>query len=171
MKNDQSADRFGKSLDDPQSLVKAWQESTPGVSQADWAPLWASAVHRAATGEVPTPVAKPIIGRLALAASLLIAALAGWQLINTGNSQPDAPSIVSQDLNPEELTVITPGLVKIDLQEADDLAIIRLDDQACTADAPCLESVEAATAESGGTALAANFQLFNDLESIATDLR
>jgi len=171
MKNDQSTDRFGKSSDDPQNLVQAWHESTPGVSQADWAPLWASAVNRASAGQAPAPVAKPMFGRLALAASLLIAALVGWQLVGIGNSQPDTPHVVSQDLNSKELTVITPGLVKIDLQEADDLAIIRLDDQVCTADAPCLESVEAQTAESGGTALASNFELFNDVESIATDLR
>lgn len=173
MKNEELQNRFGTSPDDPQNLVKAWHETRPAVADTDWAPVWQSAVGKAATtpatnghGGLDHPV------RLALAASILVAAWVGWQALATPTANmPDAPAVVSQTYSDKALAEAMPHLVKIDLQEADDLAIIRLDDQKCTADAPCLETVEADTADSGGTAIASNFQLFNELESIANDLR
>ncbi|MFM7131622.1 MAG: hypothetical protein ACKO85_10890 [Isosphaeraceae bacterium] len=173
MKNEEQPNRFGTSPDDPQNLVKAWHETRPAVADTDWAPLWQSAVGRAASAPVTEGhggLYYPV--RLALAASLLVAAWVGWQALATPEANtPGEMAIASQSLTKQALAESIPHLVKIDLQEADDLAIIRLDDQQCTADAPCLETVEADTAQSGGTAIASNFQLFNDLESIANDLR
>lgn len=173
MNNDKMQIRFGNTSADPQELVEAWHETRPGVAEADWNSLWQKAVGQAASDASTNDTGSSyLLGKITLAASLLVAARLGWQMTESPTNQsPEIQAVVSQDHQAREVTDLSPQLVLIDLQEADDLAIIRLDDQRCTPEAPCLETVEAATAESGGTAIASNFQLFNDLESIANDLR
>lgn len=176
MKNrtDSAQSRFGDSGHDSRQLVDAWNQSRPAPPTSQWNEVWANVVAASGSGEAPKQVLQGSAGRfwkLALAASLALTAWFAWP-----NDKPEtgglaiAQSNSLNDIQVVEIATVTSS-VSIDLNEADDLAIIRIDDEKCTAEKPCLESVEAQTADFSGNSLASNFQLFNDMESLALDLQ
>lgn len=176
MKNhtDSAQSRFGDSGHDSRQLVDAWNQSRPAPPTSQWNEVWANVVAASGSGEAPKQVLQGSAGRfwkLALAASLALTAWFAWP-----NEKPESQRLsIAQSHSSNEPQVIetatVTSLVSIDLNEADDLAIIRIDDEKCTAEKPCLESVEAQTADFSGNSLASNFQLFNDMESLALDLQ
>lgn len=159
-------------------LNEVWNTTRPDFAKYQWNEVWGAVLHASAQ-----PVVKgrgqglgtsQIFKMSAIAAGLFVMTWIGsnrlWQSsVGTANAQN--PSIVVSNEGSRDFHETATPIVSIDLQEADDLMIIRLDDERCPADAPCLETVEAHTAEYGGQGLASNFQLFNELESLAMDLR
>jgi len=62
------------------------------------------------------------------------------------------------------------SIVSIDLGENDSLAVIRVGYEECPIPNPCVESVESyASNGPDNSALASNFQLLNEFESIASE--
>ena len=163
--------RFGQNSADSQGLVRAWSESRPEILSDDWETVWAKVVT--ATNHSGPVTAGSISvfanGWVKLAAAASVAALT-WFAWPYGSDDQTAsnPTIVAQ-LNPLESPSVPALPVSIDLSEAESFAVIRLDDVHCHPENPCLDSVESSTSESNGAALASNFSLFNDLESLATD--
>ena len=156
--NDNQA-RFGQHPEESQNLVRAWSASQPQVPDQVWGTFWQETLAKSATvgttGQTPGMAGRFI--KFGLAASLAGLAWANWPV---GQHQQKLEVVVVSGQ-------MAQPVVSINLDEADSLAIIRLDDAQCRADKPCLETVEPLSAEAGGAALASNFQLFNDLESLA----
>lgn len=156
-------ERFGQHPEESQDLVRAWVASQPQVPVQQWDSFWSETQVKAAaagTAAQSGVTSSDMAGRwvrFGLAASLAGLAWANW---------PAGPDVADSARVAQQVPVVE-TLVSINLDEADALAIIRLDDAQCPADRPCLETVEPISAETGGAALASNFQLFNDLESLA----
>lgn len=156
-------DRFGQHPDDSQELVQAWAATQPQVPVQQWVAFWGDTLVKSAAlgGSTDGGTTSGMAGRwikLGLAASLAGLAWANWP---QGQVDPKGPEQVAQS------TPVAETVVSINLDEADAVAIIRLDDAQCPAESPCLDTVEPISADSAGAALASNFQLFNDLESLA----
>lgn len=173
--NDLDQTRFGSSGQETRELVEAWTQSRPVVDSSQWNRVWKEVVKTSAR-PVEQPAGYPSGNRLlklAVAASVAVAAWFAWpgerpEIGPVAQSQPDSAhvpvvlaNVVANHVDP----------VAIDLSEADDLAIIRIGDGQCTAEKPCLDTVEARTAEFGGNSISSNFRLFNEMESLALDLQ
>ena len=163
--------RFGQNSADSQGLVRAWSESRPEIPSDHWETVWAKVVTATAQSGPKTAgsISAFANGWIKLAAAASVAALT-WFAWPYGAEVQTAsnPTIVAQ-LKPIEKPSAPALPVSIDLSEAESFAVIRLDDVHCHPENPCLDSVESSTSESNGAALASNFSLFNDLESLATD--
>ena len=163
--------RFGQNSADSQGLVRAWSESRPEIPSDHWETVWAKVVTATAESGPKTAGSISVFanGWVKLAAAASVAALT-WFAWPYGSEDQTAsnPTIVAK-LNPLENPSAPALPVSIDLSEAESFAVIRLDDVHCHPETPCLDSVESSTSESTGAALASNFSLFNDLESLATD--
>lgn len=159
----QSSERFGQHPEESQNLVRVWAASQPEVPVQEWGSFWAETLAKSTTARPSASVggSSGLSGRiikLGLAASLAGLLWANWPTGEQPGTGPVRVALTQTNTEP---------IVSINLDEADALAIIRLDDAECRADKPCLETVEPISAEAGGAALASNFQLFNDLESLA----
>lgn len=170
-KLDEIHQRFGQNSADSQGLVRAWSESRPEIPADHWETVWAKVVT--VTDQSGPKTAGSVSGfangwvKLAAAASVAALTWFAWPY-GAEDQTSTNPTIVAQ-VKPLE-SPSNPALpVSIDLSEAESFAVIRLDDAHCHPENPCLDSVESSTSESNGAALASNFSLFNDLESLATD--
>ena len=163
--------RFGQNSDDSQELVRAWSESRPEIPTDQWETVWSKVVTAAdqAGPKTAGSVSAFSSGWVKLAAAASVAALL-WMAWpdGTDHQRPEKPAVVANRKALDHPSVSAPP-VAINLNEAESFAVIRLDDAHCHPDHPCLDSIESATSESNGAALASNFSLFNDLESLATD--
>lgn len=162
--------KFGEDPADSESLLRTWNETRPEPAGHDWHAFWESTCRKAGPLETATPRGGSWL-RPALAASLLIClSIAAWR---SNRSQPVTNVIANRSLphaSTEADSSTQVAAVSIDLGEIDSLPIIRVGYADCPMPSPCVESVE--TYSSNGTdatALASNFQLLNDFESIATE--
>lgn len=170
-KLDEIHQRFGQNSADSQGLVRAWSESRPEIPADHWETVWAKVVTATDQSGPKTAGSVPGFanGWVKLAAAASVAALTWFAWPYGAEDQTSTNPTIVAHLKPLE-NQSTPTLpVSIDLSEAESFAVIRLDDVHCHPENPCLDSVESSTSESNGAALASNFSLFNDLESLATD--
>ena len=163
--------RFGQNSDDSQDLVRAWSESRPEIPADHWEVVWAkvvTATNQAGPDTVGTRSGLSN-GWLKLAACASVAALAWFAWPHSADHHtPSIGPVASHEKAIESPSI--PALpVSINLNADESFAVIRLDDIHCHPDNPCLDSIDSSTTESNGAALASNFSLFNDLESLATD--
>lgn len=162
--------RFGQDPADSAELVRLWRETQPTSDHGDWSSFWDHARFRVES-DAPKPTGLMPASRWVVAASLAIVAVLSSNRIgylvdpnpktdrivaNAGSSEPVLEGLTRNDV------------VSIDIDENDDLAVIRLDDFQCPAHNPCTESVESYGADDSiGTSLASNFLLFNEMESLS----
>ncbi|MBI1322166.1 hypothetical protein GC170_03125 [bacterium] len=166
--------RFGQDPADSDRLLRSWNETRPEPVEADWSSFWASAQNEAARRNLqPGQVSGGIRLKLALAASLLIGlSIAGFRNFPRTDELTGGP--VTIVAGTQESSVIGDSIrdpqVSIDLGENDSLAVIRVGYEECPMPNPCVESVETyASSGSENGALASNFQLLNEFESIASE--
>lgn len=165
--------RFGQDPADSELLLRSWNETRPTTSEADWHSFWERTARAAAHDGPSRPFSRAAeYLRPALAASLLIAVtFAGLRTIDRSNSDFGRSGISIADASGSgvDSAVVEPS-VSIDIGENDSLAVIRVGYEECPMPNPCVESIETySPAGSDNTALASNFQLLNEFESIATE--
>ena len=122
--NDNQA-RFGQHPEESQNLVRAWSASQPQVPDQVWGTFWQETLAKSATvgttGQTPGMAGRFI--KFGLAASLAGLAWANWPV---GQHQQKLEVVVVSGQ-------MAQPVVSINLDEADSLAIIRLDDAQCRA--------------------------------------
>lgn len=171
MSQDLADQKFGDHPDETAELLGAWAETSPVVPSQEWNRIWGQALATSTDSgtkiaDKPRPWSASLL-KPGLAAG--IAALA-WLSWPTHESQTSAPTVAGSEFGKlGEIQPIAKQEVTIDLEAADALAVIRLDDAQCRPEKPCLETIEPNSADANGAALAFNFELFNELESLASE--
>lgn len=171
MSQDHVDQKFGDHPDETAELLGVWAKTSPVVPIQDWNNVWGKVLVTSADpgtkiADKPKPWSASLL-KPGLAAGIAALAWLSWPAQNDNTSV-----IIVADAELEKSSQVQPSAkqeVTIDLEAADALAVIRLDDAKCRPEKPCLESIEPNSADANGAALAFNFELFNELESLASE--
>ncbi len=170
---DRDNTKFGQDPADTE-LLRSWNETRPVAAESDWNQFWTNARSEAARRNLhPGQVSGGSRLGLALAASLLIGlTIFGFRTFPRTDELDVRPvSVATHGQKPSDAgDSQRDSVVSIDLGENDSLAVIRVGYEECPIPNPCVESVESyASTGPDSSALASNFQLLNEFESIASE--
>lgn len=161
--------RFGQDPGDTADLVRCWNDTRPHAPN-DWSNFWTETTARLDAPGSSHSGRTAVLRWVAAAALIGMVSFAWNRSVRVSDPMGGVEAQNAGSFAESRVATLEPVLVSIEIHEKDEVAVIRLDDLHCPAQNPCTESVETYGVEDPfGTALASNFRLFNELESLASD--